>query len=105
MSTVFGKSHLVVFLLSISIAFEIVGFLLSFTVFLPSFRSQLPNVSPETGIRDKAVPFKVMMKHRIGVDPLAKLKPCMGVNAAPKGSGVYRVGDWVDVRRFVGDDI
>ncbi|KAF7436253.1 hypothetical protein PC9H_003082 [Pleurotus ostreatus] len=68
-------------------------------------RCLLPNVSPETGIRDKAVPFKVMMKHRIGVDPLAKLKPCMGVNGAPKGSGVYKVGDWVDVRRFVGDNI
>ncbi|KAJ8523091.1 hypothetical protein ONZ45_g452 [Pleurotus djamor] len=63
-------------------------------------RCLLPNVSPETGIRDQAVPFKVMMKHRIGVDKEDKLKPCMGVNAAPKASGIYRVGDWVDVRKF-----
>jgi len=66
-------------------------------------RCLLPNVSPETGVRDKAVPYKVLMKHRIGVDPLAKMKPCVGVNGVPSASGVLNVGDWVEVRHYAVD--
>ncbi|KAL0951875.1 hypothetical protein HGRIS_008535 [Hohenbuehelia grisea] len=68
-------------------------------------RCLLPNISPETGVRDKAVPYKVLMKHRIGIDPLAKMKPYVGVNGVPTGSGVVKVGDWVDVRKYADDPL
>lgn len=56
---------------------------------------------PETGIRDKAVPFKVLMKFRTGVDPRMKMKACMGVNGVPTGSGVVKVGEWVEVKKLL----
>lgn len=59
--------------------------------------TQLPNVHPETGVRDKAVPFKILMKFRTGQDPVQKNKPCFGCNAVPSGSGVIHVDDSVDV--------
>jgi len=61
-------------------------------------RCLLPNVSPDTGVRDKAVPYKVIMKFRTGVDPANKMKPCVGCNGVPMGSGKIRVGDIVHVR-------
>ena len=69
-------------------------------IVLISFR-QLPNVSPETGIRDKAVPFKVLMKFRSNVDPRMKRQPCMGVNGVSAGSGVVKVGQWVEVKKLL----
>ncbi|KAJ7597654.1 MOSC N-terminal beta barrel domain-containing protein [Mycena floridula] len=63
-------------------------------------RCLLPNVAPDTGIRDAAVPFKVMMKMRIGIDPQNKWKAVLGVNAAPRGCGMIRVGDRVLVRKI-----
>ncbi|EAU92323.1 hypothetical protein CC1G_00542 [Coprinopsis cinerea okayama7 len=62
-------------------------------------RCLLPNVSPETGERDAAVPYKVLMKFRTGLDPKQKLKPCVGCNAVPGGNGVVSVGDWVFVKK------
>lgn len=62
---------------------------------------QLPNVSPETGVRDNAVPFKVLMKFRTGIDPKHKLKPCVGCNAVPSDSGTVKVGDWVYVKKMI----
>ncbi|TFK41978.1 MOSC N-terminal beta barrel domain-containing protein [Crucibulum laeve] len=64
-------------------------------------RCLLPNVSPETGERDKAVPFKVLMKFRTGVDPMQKMKPCVGCNGVPDGDGVVRVGDVVFVKKMI----
>lgn len=61
---------------------------------------KLPNVSPETGVRDNAVPFKVLMKFRTGIDPNHKLKPCVGCNAVPSASGTVKVGDWVYVKKM-----
>ncbi|KAJ6609329.1 MOSC domain-containing protein [Mycena sp. CBHHK59/15] len=61
-------------------------------------RCLLPNISPETGERDKAVPYKVLMKTRIGLDPQNKMKPCVGSNGVPSGAGEIRVGDCVFVR-------
>nr|GAT59841.1 predicted protein [Mycena chlorophos] len=58
-------------------------------------RCLLPNVSPDTGVRDAAVPFKVIMKFR-RVDAEHKMKPCVGVNAVPQGEGIVRVGDVVE---------
>ncbi|KAI5830595.1 hypothetical protein K523DRAFT_239506 [Schizophyllum commune Tattone D] len=63
-------------------------------------RCLLPNVSPETGERDKAVPYKVLLKFRTGLHPKLKMKPCVGCNGVPKGEGVVRVGDAVWVRKM-----
>ncbi|KAG6841739.1 hypothetical protein C0991_007625 [Blastosporella zonata] len=60
----------------------------------------LPNISPESGVRDKAVPFKVLMKFRTGLDPIDKLKPCVGCNGVFTGSGVVSVGDVVYVKKM-----
>ncbi|KAG6810803.1 hypothetical protein H0H92_010281 [Tricholoma furcatifolium] len=62
---------------------------------------ELPNVSPETGIRDKAVPFKVIMKFRTGLHPDEMLAPCVGVNGVMNGSGIINVGDVVYVTKMV----
>lgn len=71
-----------------------------FLVVSKCHRCLLPNVSPETGIRDKAVPFKVLMKYRTGVDSVEKMAPCMGCNGVPLGSGELKVGDVVSVRKI-----
>ncbi|KAF6754343.1 hypothetical protein DFP72DRAFT_990538 [Ephemerocybe angulata] len=63
-------------------------------------RCLLPNVSPETGIRDAAVPYKVIMKFRTGLDSKEKMKPCVGCNAVPDANGRVSVGDWVYVRKL-----
>jgi len=59
-------------------------------------------VHPGTGEVDKAVPYKVLMKFRTGLDPVQKMKPCVGCNAVPDAEGVVRVGDVVFVRKMVG---
>ncbi|KAF9261671.1 hypothetical protein L218DRAFT_930541 [Marasmius fiardii PR-910] len=64
-------------------------------------RCLLPNVSPETGIRDPAVPYKVLVKFRLGVDCGNKWKPCVGCNGSPRGNGTVRVGDVVSVRKVL----
>ncbi|KAF8641062.1 hypothetical protein AX17_000706 [Amanita inopinata Kibby_2008] len=64
-------------------------------------RCLLPNVGPETGQRDKAVPYKVLMKFRTGLDPEEMMKPCVGCNAVPAGNGVVNVGDLVHVRKTI----
>ncbi|KAF9644632.1 hypothetical protein BDM02DRAFT_888505 [Thelephora ganbajun] len=65
-------------------------------------RCLLPNVDPLAGVRDKAVPYKVLMKFRRGMDPAKPGKACFGCNGVPKGSGVIRVGDFVHVREWAG---
>jgi len=63
-------------------------------------RCLLPNVHPETGVRDKAVPFKVLMKFRSNVDARLKMKPCFGVYGVPSRPGMVKVGDWVHVKKL-----
>jgi uncharacterized protein len=58
-------------------------------------------VHPETGIKDKAVPFKVLMKFRANIDLRMKMKACMGVNGVPTGSGMVKVGDRVHVKKLL----
>ncbi|KAG6899817.1 hypothetical protein C0993_006518 [Termitomyces sp. T159_Od127] len=64
-------------------------------------RCLFPNISPETGERDKAVPYKVLMKFRTGLDSSAKLSPCVGCNGVFTGSGVVNVGDVVYVNKLI----
>ncbi|KAJ7724219.1 MOSC N-terminal beta barrel domain-containing protein [Mycena metata] len=63
-------------------------------------RCLLPNVSPETGEKDRAVPFKTLMKFR-RVDPHNKMKACLGCNGVPSSAGVVRVGDSVAAKAFM----
>jgi hypothetical protein len=62
--------------------------------------SQLPNVDPATGVRDNAVPYKVIMQFRRGLDPARSSAPCVGCNGILTGEGVVKVGDWVHVRQM-----
>ncbi|KAG7099956.1 hypothetical protein E1B28_001749 [Marasmius oreades] len=62
-------------------------------------RCTLPNVSPETGEKDKSVPLKVLMKFRLGLDPNRKYSACVGTWGAPLQEGVVKVGDRVFVRK------
>ncbi|KAF9257079.1 hypothetical protein L218DRAFT_910811 [Marasmius fiardii PR-910] len=62
-------------------------------------RCTLPNVSPETGEKDKSVPLKVLMKFRLGLDPNYKYAACVGSWGAPLKEGVVKVGDKIFVRK------
>ena len=57
-----------------------------------------------TGVRDKAVPYKVLMKFRRGKDVASPGKSCFGCNGVPRVSGVIRVGDYVHVKEWAGPD-
>jgi len=74
-----------------------------FTLVNKCARCLLPNVSPDTGERDKAVPYKVLMKFRMGLDPKHKMKPCVGSNAVPEREGTVSVGDIVYVKKMIGE--
>ncbi|GBE77201.1 hypothetical protein SCP_0100730 [Sparassis crispa] len=65
-------------------------------------RCLLPNVDIATGVRDAAVPFKVLMKFRTGKDPARMNQSCFGCNAVYGGEGVLHVGDWVRVKTWAG---
>lgn len=65
---------------------------------------QLPNVDTVTGIRDAAVPYKLLMTFRTGKDPRDFSKPCFGVNGIIDGHGVVRVGDVVTVKEWAGPE-
>lgn len=67
-------------------------------------RCLAPNVDPSKGMRDKAVPYKVLMKCRRGKDPTRPQKVFFGSYGVPKGSGVIRVGDVLHVREWAGPD-
>lgn len=68
---------------------------------VPCAYHKLPNVDPETGLRDKAVPYKVLMKFRTGLNPQRPGKSCFGCNGVPDGRGVIRVGDSVTVVKML----
>ncbi|QRV80349.1 importin-9 [Ceratobasidium sp. AG-Ba] len=55
-------------------------------------RCLLPNVDTNTGIRDNAVPFKVITRFR-RVDSEPGSTACFGVNGVTQASGVFRLGD------------
>ncbi|SPO22715.1 uncharacterized protein UTRI_01393 [Ustilago trichophora] len=58
-------------------------------------RCMVPNIDPETGVRDNHLPYRVMQEFR-QVDPEAakKGKPCFGMLSVPREKqGVVKVGD------------
>ncbi|KDQ51141.1 hypothetical protein JAAARDRAFT_41407 [Jaapia argillacea MUCL 33604] len=82
----------------------------SITLVSPCARCLLPNVDTITGERDKAVPYKVLMKFRTGIDKERMTKPCFGVNGVfvgkqeKEGSREIRVGDKVQVDKWLAAD-
>ncbi|KAF8727515.1 ARM repeat-containing protein, partial [Rhizoctonia solani] len=59
-------------------------------------RCLLPNIDTTTGVRDNAVPFKVISKFR-QVEPTKGVTACFGMNAVVQNPGVLKVGDSVRV--------
>lgn len=60
-------------------------------------RCKLPNVDPETGIRNPNEPDVTMRKYRV-VDPGHKTGACMGLQMVPVSTkGVMKVGDEVKI--------
>lgn len=58
-------------------------------------RCMVPNIDPETGVRDNFLPYRVLQEYR-QVDKVAaqKGKPCFGMLSVPRErQGVVRVGD------------
>ncbi|TKY85136.1 hypothetical protein EX895_006216 [Sporisorium graminicola] len=58
-------------------------------------RCMVPNIDPETGVRDNFLPYRVLQEYR-QVDKVAaqKGKPCFGMLSVPREKqGVIRVGD------------
>ncbi|TDL19380.1 hypothetical protein BD410DRAFT_727313 [Rickenella mellea] len=74
-----------------------VGGCVTITLVSKCTRCLLPNVDTKTGKRDAAVPHKVLMSFRTGLDPARMTKACFGCNGVPHGSGSIRVGDSVRV--------
>ncbi|ELU41145.1 importin-9 [Rhizoctonia solani AG-1 IA] len=58
--------------------------------------AQLPNIDTTTGVRDNAVPFKVISKFR-QVEPTKGVTACFGMNAVVQNPGVLKVGNSVRV--------
>lgn len=77
---------------------------LKITLISKCARCLLPNVDTVTGVRDAAVPYKVLMTFRTGKDPRDFSKPCFGVNGIIDGHGMVRVGDVVTVREWAGPE-
>lgn len=64
------------------------------------YRCQMPNIDVETGEPDTSVPSQVLNKYRRSYleNPSAS---CFGINTCPLDSGTFRVGEPVNVSRWV----
>ncbi|KAH9923163.1 armadillo-type protein [Epithele typhae] len=69
----------------------------TFTLVSKCTRCLLPNVDPSTGMRDAAVPYKVLLKFR-RKDPTKNTKSCFGCNAIVGDQGIIRVGDRMEAK-------
>lgn len=54
-------------------------------------RCQVPNVEPQTAVKDKHQPWDMLVSYR-RVDEGIKWKPCFGMLSAPRNEGNIRVG-------------
>ncbi|KAK3816208.1 MAG: hypothetical protein J3Q66DRAFT_341944 [Benniella sp.] len=65
-------------------------------------RCDMPNVNPETGIKDKLQPQKTLQSvRRVDKGKKAKFFACVGINVVPSShSGEIRVGDALDVKEI-----
>lgn len=76
----------------------------SITLVSKCTRCLLPNVDTETGVRDAAVPFKILVKTRRGKDQVDANKPCFGCNGVFGGHGTVKVSDVVRVNQWTAVD-
>ncbi|EAW06559.1 MOSC domain-containing protein [Aspergillus clavatus NRRL 1] len=59
-------------------------------------RCQVPNVDPDTAVKDRREPWDTLMAYR-RVDEGMKYKPCFGMLSAPRREGVVAVGMKLEV--------
>jgi uncharacterized protein YcbX len=59
-------------------------------------RCQVPNVDPETAVKDKHEPWDTLVSYR-RVDEGIKWKPCFGMLSAPRNEGPIAVGMKVEI--------
>ncbi|KAF9433703.1 hypothetical protein BGZ76_009098 [Entomortierella beljakovae] len=69
-------------------------------------RCDMPNVNPETGVKDKLQPQKTLQSiRRVDKGKKAKFYACVGINVVPNThSGVIRVGDELNVKEYFEGD-
>lgn len=65
-------------------------------------RCQVPNVDPDTGVKNKEQPWNVLMKYR-AIDKGNKYKPCFGMLCVPKMENEIRVGMKFEVTEVTND--
>ncbi|KAG0354085.1 hypothetical protein BC939DRAFT_465948 [Gamsiella multidivaricata] len=65
-------------------------------------RCDMPNVDPETGVKDKLQPQKTLQSvRRVDKGKKAKFYACVGINVVPnKHEGELRIGDVLDVKEI-----
>ncbi|RMZ90004.1 hypothetical protein DV736_g2755, partial [Chaetothyriales sp. CBS 134916] len=59
-------------------------------------RCQVPNVDPDTAVKDKHEPWDTLMKYR-RIDAGIKFKPCFGMLGCPRNEGKVELGMRFDV--------
>lgn len=59
-------------------------------------RCQVPNVDPETGVKDKKQPWDTLMKYR-RIDEGITFKPCFGMLCVPRVEGFVETGTLFEV--------
>jgi hypothetical protein len=64
-------------------------------------RCMVPNIDPDTGIRDNFLPYRVLQEYRqVDKQAAQKGKPCFGMLSVPREKqGVIKVGDIFRVTR------
>jgi uncharacterized protein YcbX len=59
-------------------------------------RCQVPNVNPETGVKNPKQPWDTLMKYR-RIDEGISFKPCFGMLCVPRGQGMVETGTEFEV--------
>ena len=65
-------------------------------------RCQVPNVDPDTAVKNKREPWDTLVGYR-RVDPGMKYKPCFGMLSCPRNEGEIRVGMRFEVTQMTND--
>ncbi len=63
-------------------------------------RCQVPNVDPDTAVKNKKQPWDMLVSYR-RVDEGIKWKPCFGVLCCPRSEGLVEVGMEVEIREVM----
>lgn len=63
-------------------------------------RCQVPNVDPDTAVKDKKEPWTTLVSYR-RVDEGIKFKPCFGMLCCPRNEGAIEVGMELEIREVM----